>query len=166
MKTLIRLGIRPQQADLESSLGTHANSLVFVTTQLKLWQSYFWKWRSGKILCLRLLGYKFQISQKAWSTVTVKNVEMTENVVVVFFVCFVLFVCFFVVFFLFFFSSFMCHVCVLSFICLFIISGGFDALHQLSVKRDPMEIQHPKFENSRCCPLMRDNGRCDILQAA
>ena len=39
--------------------------------------------------------------------------------------------------------------CVLSLICLFIISGEFDALHQLSVKKDPFEIQHPKFENSR-----------------
>ena len=49
----------------------------------------------------------------------------------------------------FFFFSFMCHVCVLSLICLFIISGKFDALHQLSVKKDPLEIQHPKFENNR-----------------
>ena len=64
-----------------------------------------------------------------WSKVTVK---MTENVF----------------FFFFFFFSFMCHVCVLSLICLFIISGGFDALHQLSVKKDPLEIQHPKLENS------------------
>ena len=63
------------------------------------------------------------------------------------------------------FSS-MCHVCVLSLICLFIISGGFDALHQLFVKRDPLEIQHPKLENSRRGPFMRDNGRCDILHAA
>ena len=47
-----------------------------------------------------------------------------------------------------FFFSFMCHVCVLSLICLFIISGGFDALHELSVKKDPLEIQHPKLENS------------------
>ena len=70
------------------------------------------------------------------------------------------------VFFFFFFFSFMCHVCVLSLICLFIISGGFDALHQLSVKKDPLEIQHPKLENSRCGPFMRDNGRCDILHAA
>ena len=47
--------------------------------------------------------------------------------------------------------SFICHVCVLSLICLFIISGEFDALHQLSVKKkkDPLEIQHPKLENSR-----------------
>ena len=37
-----------------------------------------------------------------------------------FFFFFCLFVCLF---------SFMCHVCVLSLICLFIISGGFDALH-------------------------------------
>ena len=34
-------------------------------------------------------------------------------------------------------------------ICLFIISGEFAALHQLSIKKDPLEIQHPKFENSR-----------------
>ena len=33
--------------------------------------------------------------------------------------------------------SFMCHVCVLSLICLVIISGEFDALHQLSVKKGP-----------------------------
>ena len=68
-----------------------------------------------------------------------------------------------------FFFSFMSHVCVLSLICLiclFIISGGFDALHQLSVKKDPLEIQHPKLENSRRGPFMRDNGRCDILHAA
>ena len=52
-------------------------------------------------------------------------------------------------FFCFFFSSFMCYVCVLSLICLVIISGEFDALHQLSVKKDPLEIQHPKLENSR-----------------
>ena len=43
----------------------------------------------------------------------------------------------------------MCNVCVLSLIFLFIISGEFDALHQLSVKKDPLEIQHPKLENSR-----------------
>ena len=73
---------------------------------------------------------------------------------------FVLF-CFFVLFFFFFF-----HVCVLSLIiCLFIISGGFDFSHQLSVKKDPLEIQHPKLENSRCGPFMRDNGRCDILHS-
>ena len=30
-----------------------------------------------------------------------------------------------------------------------IISDEFDALHQLSVKKDPWEIQHPKLENSR-----------------
>ena len=53
------------------------------------------------------------------------------------------------VFFFVFFFSFMCHVCVLSLICLFIISGEFDALHQLSVKKGPLEIQHPKLENSR-----------------
>ena len=34
----------------------------------------------------------------------------------------------------FFFFSFMCHAGVLSLICLFIISGEFDALNQLSVK--------------------------------
>ena len=45
--------------------------------------------------------------------------------------------------------SFMCHVCVLSLICLFIISGEFEALHQLSVKKDPLEIQHINLENSR-----------------
>ena len=73
----------------------------------------------------------------------------------------------------------MCHVFVLSLICLFIISGEFDALHQLSIKKkkvslegrcfrpakrarrpllwslnyllkkNPPVIQHPKFENSR-----------------
>ena len=45
--------------------------------------------------------------------------------------------------------SFMCHVCVLSLICLFIISVEIDALHQLSVKKDPLEIQHLTLENSR-----------------
>ena len=72
--------------------------------------------------------------------------------------------CFFCV--CFFFFSFMCHLCVLSLICLFIISGGFDALHQLSLKQDPLEIQHPKLENSRRGPFMRDNCRCDILHTA
>ena len=39
-------------------------------------------------------------------------------------------------FFFFFFSfSFMCHVCILSLMCLFILSGEFDVLHQLSVKK-------------------------------
>ena len=51
-------------------------------------------------------------------------------------------------------------------ICLFIISDEFDALHQLSVKKDPLEIQQPKLENSRRDSFMRDNGRCDILHAA
>ena len=46
--------------------------------------------------------------------------KMTDNVVVF---CF----------------SFMCHVCVLSLICLFIISGEFDALHQLSVIKFPFK---------------------------
>ena len=69
-------------------------------------------------------------------------------------------------FFFFFFFSFMCHVCLLSLICLFIISGGFDALHQSSVKKVPLEIQHSKLENRRRGPFMRDNGRCDILHAA
>ena len=55
-----------------------------------------------------------------------------------------MFVCFFSFFF-----SFICHVCVLSLICLFIILGEFDALHQLFVKKDPLEIQHPKLENIR-----------------
>ena len=41
-----------------------------------------------------------------------------------------------------------------------------DVLHQLSVKKDPLEIQHPKLENSRRGPFMRDNGRCEILHAA
>ena len=48
----------------------------------------------------------------------------------------------------------MCHVRILSLICLFIISGEVDAMHQLSVKKkkkkkDPLEIQHQKLENSR-----------------
>ena len=30
-----------------------------------------------------------------------------------------------------------------------IISCEFDAFHQLSVKKDPLKIQHPKLENSR-----------------
>ena len=68
---------------------------------------------------------------------------------------------FFFFFFFFFFFPFICHVCVLLLICLFIISGEFDA-----VKKDPLEIQHPKLENSRRGPFMRDNGRCDILHAA
>ena len=75
-----------------------------------------------------------------------------------FFFCF-----FFVVF------SFMSHVCVLSLIFLFIISGEFDALHQLSVKKNPLEIQHPKLETADSVLMslfMRDNGRCDILHAA
>ena len=65
--------------------------------------------------------------------------------------------------------SFMCHVYVLSLICLFIISGKFDALHQLSIKYDPLEIQHPKLKNSRrgCIEsIVRDNGICDIPHAA
>ena len=77
---------------------------------------------------------------KSLSTVTIK---MTENVVLLFI-----------------------FVYVLSLICLFIISGEFDALHQLSVKKDPLEIQHPKLENNRRGPFMRDNGRWDILHAA
>ena len=40
------------------------------------------------------------------------------------------------------------------------------AFYQLSVEKDPLEIQHPKLENSRRGPFMRDNGRCDILHAA
>ena len=62
-----------------------------------------------------------------------------------------------------FFFTFMCHVCVLSLICLFIISGE---LSVKAVKKDPLEIQHSKLENSRRGPFMRDNGRCDILHAA
>ena len=33
--------------------------------------------------------------------------------------------------------------------CIYIFSGESDAMHQLSVKKDPLEIQHPKLENSR-----------------
>ena len=55
-------------------------------------------------------------------------------------------------------------------ICSFIISGEFDALHQLSVEKDPLEIQHIKLENSRLVfffsLFMRDNDRCDIPHAA
>ena len=75
---------------------------------------------------------------KAWSIVTVKMTENVLRLCVRFF--------FFVFFFLF---LFMCHVCILSLMCLFNISGEFDALHPLSVKMDPLEIQHPKLENSR-----------------
>ena len=43
----------------------------FVTTRLKLWQSYFWKWRSGKILCLRFM------SASAW----VQVLDFTKSLV-------------------------------------------------------------------------------------
>ena len=65
--------------------------------------------------------------------------------------------------------SFMSHVCILSLTCLFNISGEFYALHQLSVKKDPLEIQHPKLENSRrgfIESVHERNGICDILHAA
>ena len=74
----------------------------------------------------------------------------------------VAYVCFFCCFFF----CFLCAMYAFYHICLFIISVEFDALHQLSVKKDPLEIQHPKLENSRRGPFMRDNGRCDILHAA
>ena len=51
----------------------------------------------------------------------------------------------------------MWHVCVLSLICLFVISGVFDSLRQLSVKKDPLEIQHPNLENAdavHSCEIM------------
>ena len=90
--------------------------------------------------------------------------------------CFVLF-CF----------SFMCHVCVLSLISLFIIpgcsdvspvnisfpiiSGEFDALHQLSVKKKRIiwkySNQSLKTANAVLLSLfMRDNDICDIPHAA
>ena len=43
----------------------------------------------------------------------------------------------------------LCAMYVFYHICLFTISGEFDALHHLSVKKDPLEIQHSKLENSR-----------------
>ena len=71
--------------------------------------------------------------------------------------------CFFVCLFVF---SFMCHLCVLSLICLFIISGEFDALHKLSVKNRILRkysIQSLKTADTVLLSLfMRDNGRCDI----
>ena len=63
--------------------------------------------------------------------------------------------------FFFFFFLFMCHVCVLSLICLFNILGEFDALHQLSVKKDPWKykIQSLKTADAVLLSLsMRDNG--------
>ena len=68
--------------------------------------------------------------------------------------CCCCFCCFFVCVFSF-------HVCVLSLKCLFIISGGFDALHQLSVKKDPLEIQHPNqslktADTVHSCEIMAD----------
>ena len=36
---------------------------------------------------------------------------------------------------------------------------------KLSVKKDPLDIQHPKHENSRLYSC-ESNGRCDILHAA
>ena len=63
----------------------------------------------------------------------------------------------------------MCHVCVLSFICSFIISGEFDALHQLSVKTKILwkySIQSLKTADAVLLSLfMRDNGICDIPHA-
>ena len=59
----------------------------------------------------------------------------------------------------FFLFSYTCHVCVLSLICLFIISGEFDALHQLSVKKDPLEIQHPSLKTAdavHSCEILAD----------
>ena len=37
---------------------------------------------------------------------------------------------------------------------------------KLSVKKDPLEIQHPKLESILLSSFMQDNGRCDILHAA
>ena len=65
-----------------------------------------------------------------------------------------LFCCFFFCFF-----SFMCHVCVLSLTCLFIILGKFDALHQLSVKRIlwKYSIQSLKTADAiHSCEIMAD----------
>ena len=73
------------------------------------------------------------------------------------------------VFFFFFFFSFMSHVCVLSLISLFIISGEFDALHQVSIKKDPLDysIQSLKTADAILLSLfMRDSGICDIPHAA
>ena len=58
--------------------------------------------------------------------------------------------------------------CVLSLICLFIISGEFDALHQLSVNRIlwKYSIQNLKTADAvLLSPFMRDNGICDIPHA-
>ena len=104
-------------------------------------------------------GTSFRFHKKAWSTVTVK---MTENVFFFFF------------FFVAVFFSFMCHVCVLSLICLFILSGESDALHQLSVKKKRIlwkysiqSWQSLKTADAVLLSLfMRDNGICDISHAA
>ena len=65
-----------------------------------------------------------------------------------------------------FFFSHMCHVFVLSLICLFIISGEFDALHLLSIKKRILwkySIRSLKTANAVLLSLfMRDNGTCDI----
>ena len=54
----------------------------------------------------------------------------------------------------------MCHVCVLSLICLFIISGEFDALHQLPVKKMILwkySIQSLKTADAvQSCEIMAD----------
>ena len=53
----------------------------------------------------------------------------------------------------------MCHVCGLSLVCLFIISGGFDALHQLSVKKIlwKYSIQSLKTADAvHSCEIMAD----------
>ena len=72
--------------------------------------------------------------------------------------------------FVFLFFSFMCHVCVLSLICLFIISGEVDALHQLSVTKKILwkySIQSLKTADAVSLSLfMRDNGICGIPHAA
>ena len=75
---------------------------------------------------------------------------MTENVVVVFlfFLLLFVFLFFFVLFLLLLFFR-LCAMFAFYHICSFIISGEFDALHQLSVKKDPLEMQHPKLENGR-----------------
>ena len=135
-KTLTRLGIRPMQADL-SLRWAHMPIRWFCHYAAQINSSYFWKWRSGKNVCL--LGYKLDYKLDFTKSLIYSNCQNGRKCLFLFF-----FVCLFLLFF-----SFMCHVCVLSLTCLFIISGEFDALHQLSVKKDALEIQHPKLENSR-----------------
>ena len=159
MKTLIRLGTRPLKADLNLRWAHSCQFVGFCHDVARIMAEPHY----GRVI-LEMTQWKNFMSASAW----VQVLDFTKSFV--YSNCQNDRTCLFFFFFFFFFFVLFCfffRLCAMYafYHCLFIISGGFEALHQLSVKKWSFGNTASKAWKQQMRSFMRDNGRCDILHA-